>query len=127
MSLLGTYFVATADEARDIHPDAGPRSPLVIVEGAVLMPDELSTLAEHLGANGLGYDVVASTDETWLVRLNDDFVSALANLPETISEEVADAHNLSFAEVDLLESVMRPLAARATARPGAGLYEWISL
>ena len=54
-------------------------------------------------------------------------MGALANLPETISEEVADAHNLSLAEVALLEAVVRPLAARAIARPGAGLYEWISL
>ena len=53
MSLLGTYFVAEAGEAQDMNPDTGPGSPLEIVEGAVLMPDEvIDHVLELIAAQG---------------------------------------------------------------------------
>jgi hypothetical protein len=70
--------------------------------------------------------VIANSDETWLIQLDESLTSALATLPASISDEISDQYSLSFDEIELLETVLRPLAADALTQ-GKTLCEWISL
>ena len=127
VGLIATYFVADDAVARGLDVGSGPGAELDGLDGGVFMPDELAALAEHLGSSPPGYELIASTDEAWLVRLDDDLMALVASLPESITDELADERNLSLAEIELLEMVIRPLAGKAAATPGNGVYEWISL
>jgi hypothetical protein len=51
----------------------------------------------------------------------------LSDLPAILADEIADRYQLSAEEIDVLESVLRPLAIEALGSPNRSVYEWISV
>jgi hypothetical protein len=127
MGLIASYFVASMEEAIAIDQEMGPDDAHGTLTGPALLPTDLDDLSERLGVARPGISLIASSDATWLLRFEDTFSRMLSDLPAILADEIADRYQLSAEEIDVLESVLRPLAIEALGSPNRSVYEWISV
>lgn len=124
VSLLASYFVATADQAQAIA-NGESLDEVPMEDGPALLPTDLGDLQRRIIGHE-SWSVIGDSAEQWVVRLGDDFAARIANLPDPIGDEVADELQLSSDEVDAVE-LMRRMAVLARSRGDLAVYLLITL